>query len=451
MKRLARSELLSTFFPTWIWQGRQWAKGKVPKYDKFYWLNAHVHPVISTYYFLSSLLSVECAFLEANERINQAFQLLCWSILAHIIFGFLGWFFLISSWGNNGVSLFGAITFTLAGYNWKQQPCYQYTVAWFPWLLYGIASNNLLLSAMSLGMVILAGYYPIGIQIGAIAVGASILWGTSLLWVPIGVIIGLPQIIPFIKYLPKTIRTNKVSSIGKVPWWHFLSLVFPRAFRTNISGVGFWEMSYYVGIVPLLLMASSESRVWLLAVVSLFLMMGIGSNYLPRIPARFSFTFQFSITWMAVNGLNNLNLSSEVLILLCLIQAFDLWTNNSPLLFNHPYSELYQKPSWAFNTKLTRFLSSAKGRISGLPYPLFTGHINNLRTLGYSGGMQLKLMSKWRKDLNPDGSGCHDFFKGDGNPDDLTRFGVEYAYTTAKCNWEPTQIKHLYRNPSFSS
>lgn len=450
-QRLSRSELLSTFFPTWIWQGREWAKGKVPKYDPYYWINAHSHPVISTYYPFGIFTSV-LGSKNAKFKISSAFSLLVTSLGVHVLFGLVGWLMVLSVSYSTSIAIFGATTFILAGYNWKQQPCFQYTVAWFPWILYGIATNNVILAGISLGMMILAGYYPIGVQCGLISLLAALSWGgppAILLFIPIGLLIGAVQIIPFLRYLPKTIRANKVSDIGKVPWWHFGSLVFPKAYRFNINGVGYWEMSYYVGLVPLMTIWYTRSRaVWIYA-FAILLMMGVCGKHLPRIPARFSYTFQFGLIWCAVTGLQNLALSSPVVALLCLIQGYDLWLNNAPLLVNHPYAELYNPPSRAFNTKLTRYLKDTKERISGLPYPLFTGHINELRTIGYCGGMQLKLMAKWRCDTNPDGAGQHDFFKGDGDPHDLERY-VGYAYTRQRCDWPRTGLKYLYRSPALN-
>lgn len=449
MWKLSRSELLSTFFPTWVWQGRMWAKGKVPKYDPYYWINAHAHPVISSYYSPSVFLSI----LASCIKLDKAFKLLTGLLISHIILGAVGWYTLIYSWSNNGVALFGAITFTLAGYNWKQQPCTQYTIAWFPWLLCGIATGNYWLAGVSSGMIYLAGYYPIGIQILAVATLATFGWWTgpsTLLWIPIGVLIGLPQLIPFIKYLPKTIRSKKVSEAGKVPWWHFASLVFPKAFRFHINGVGYWEMSYYIGIIPLLTVWYTSSHAWILVLASSSLMLGACGKLLPRIPARWAYTFQFSLAWCAVSGLANLHLPDYVVALLCIIQAYDLWHNNSPLLVNHPYAELYNKPSWAFNTRLTRYLNEhlkSNERVSGLPYPLFTGHINQIKTLGYCGGMQLKLMAKWRGDDSSDGKGEHDFFKSNGDSNGLNIARVKFARTAKDIHWLHTDIPQLYRNP----
>lgn len=444
-RRFSRSELLSTFFPSWIWQGREWSKGRIPKYDPGFWIVADVHPVISTYYPPSAIASFLCAYtIRSLDTIFSAFVAL---LFLHVLFGFIGWFYLIHTWANFYCAVFGAITLTFSAYNWKQQPCFIYTIAWFPWLLTGIATHNILLTSIAFGMVLLAGYYPIGIQIALIAGCASVLWNCPPYWVPIGLVLGSPQLVPFIKYIPKTIRANKHDNIGKVPWWHPISLLVPKLLRRNLNGVGYWEMTYYVGIVPLGLLAASSSRAWIICVVSYVLMLGAFSRFFPRIPARWCFSFQFALGWCAVSGLINLHLTERVLAGLCLVQAFDLIWNNADLIPTSPYSELYNKPSRAFNTRLTRYLQGVKGRVSGLPYPLFTGHINELLTLGYSGGMQLRLMSKWRNDRNPNGSGGHDFFRNNIDGECLDRARVEYAYTPKAIDWPNTPIKRLYRNP----
>jgi hypothetical protein len=447
MNILARSELLSTFFPTWIWQGRTWLKGKVPKHDPFYWLNAHAHPVISTYYPPGILTSILGALLP----LRNAFSLLVASLGLHVLFGGIGWYFLFKTWAVTPVAVFGAVTMTFAGYNWKQQPCFQYTNAYFGWLLYGIATNNLTVAGCSAGLTILSGYYPIGIQVLAIGVAATLIWQTSLSWILIGFLIGLPQILPFIKYLPKTIRSRGHDDIGKVPFWHPVSLIWPEALRYNMNGVGYWEMSYYIGLTPLLVMWHSKSTAWILMVVSYLLMLGVGARRLPRIPARFSYAFQFSLGWLAVSGLNNLSLAPGVLWALVLLQTSDLLWHNAPLLVTRPYSELPKRPDWAFNTALARYLEGTKNRVSGLPYPLFTGHINRIQSLGYSGGMQLLLMARWRGDDNSNGSGDHDFFRKNVDGVELDRARVEYAYTRKELDWDRTPIRHLYKNRRIQS
>ena len=441
---LATSELLSTFFPTWIWQGKEWAKWRIPKYDPYYWINAHAHPVISSYY-VPQLL---CSFWRPKS-IDSKFRVFVLSLIMHYLISSIGWFSLITTWSSSLIAIFGAITLTYVSYNIKQQPCFIYTISWFPWLLYGIATHSILLSSISFGMILLAGYYPIGIQATLIAALASVWWDSPLTWIPIGTLIGLPQLIPFLRYIPKTIRANKHDDIGKIKWHHFITLLFPGLNKPK--DVGFWETSCYVGIIPLMLIIHPvinhiSSGAWALGVASYLLAMGAFSQWFPRIPARWLWTFQFSLGWIATSCLGTMKLSQSYLMALLFIQAFDLWHHNR-LWPTRPFCELSNRPSFAFNTQLTRFLEGCQDRVSGLPFPLFTGHINRIRTLGYSGGMQLKLMAKWRNDTNPNGSGEHDYFRSNIDDSRLDISRVGYAFTTTKIPWEPTSIKYLWKNP----
>ncbi len=437
---LATSELLSTYFPSWIHQTRG------EKNDPYYWIVPDAHPVLSTYYPIKPARFVPLSW----RSLNTLFKVFTWNLTLHSLLGSIGWYLLICQWASPTTAFFGSITLNYASYNVKQQPCFIYTIAWFPWLLLGIASHSILLSSVSFGMILLAGYYPIGIQATLIAVCASVWWDSPLTWVPIGTLIGLPQLIPFIRYLPKTIRANKHDDIGKIKPLHILTCILPIL---NVpEDVGFWETSCYVGIVPLLLIGrclfqgSVTSQVWMLGVASYILAMGAFSQWFPRIPARWLWTFQFSLGWLAVSCLHNLYLTGVWAWSLLAIQAYDLWYHNRQLLPTRPYCELPNRPSFAFNTELTRFLEGCQDRVSGLPWPLFTGHINKIKTLGYSGGMQLKLMAKWRNDTNPNGSGEHDYFRSNNDMEALTRYRVKYAYTSKKIDWLPTLIPNLYRN-----
>lgn len=422
---LSRSELLSTFYPSWLYIGRQARKLKLWKYEPCYWLNFHAHPVLSSYYPPHVLTAWIASFL----NLDMAFVLLTRTILVHFVWMSIGWYLLLNlNYTGLSLLLFGVLTLTYSAYNIKQQPCIIYTISWFPWLLLGITQNNVLISSVAFGMILLSGYYPIGIQMLGISILASLLWGRNLLWVPIGVLIGLPQLVPFLRYLPKTIRM-----------------------RTNEKvDVGFWEKTWYPGITALILVIYSSSRIWLLLVISVLLSLGLFSKYLPRISYRWLFTVQFCLGWMAVSGLSNITSNFMLVTSLLIIQAFDLYYHNSKLIPTYPYAELQKRPQQAFNTKLTAFLEAnlkSDERVSGLPYPLFTGIINGIKTLGYCGGMQLKLMAKFRGDLNPNGSGAHDWFKLKEDDTALDRHRVRFAYTRKRPYWKASPIRHLWENP----
>jgi len=414
-KRLATSELLSTFFPTWIWQGREWAKGRIPKYDPYYWGNSHTHPVLSTYYPFQLIQPIAFSL---KLGYNASFKAFLGVLFIHVAFGFVGWYFLLQKSYEPMLSLFGAITLTFGAVSLRQQPCILYTLAWFPWTLH----QDPLISAIAFGMMILAGYYPFSIYLLPIAVMAHILWYSEA-WVLCGLFLGLPQLVPFLKHLPNTVKRvdDKCES--------------PAV-----------ERRFYVGIIPIMLLPFATSRIWPLTVLSALFSLGLCKGYFPRVHERWLVVLQFCIGWMAVNSLNNLKLNTAQLILLTGLHIFDIFWHNRECLPPRPYCELWQRPSRVFNTNLTRYLESNLGdyKVSGLPWPLFTGHINGLRTIGYCGSMQTKDMWEWRKSFR------HDPFIDGVNPDDLTKHRIKYSYSRKKPDkWHPTPIRHLYRNPNL--
>ena len=439
----ARSELLSTFFPSWIWQGRQIRQFKSWKYDPYYWLNFHSHPVLSSYYPIHVLSAWVGSFLS----LDNAFKLLLWSVRLHHLVTSIAWFLTLSYFYEPTIAIFGSFILTYNAFNIKQQPCLVYTVTQTSLLTLGIVSGNIFLSSLSFGSLLLAGYYPIGIQATLWALALTLLSQTSFVWVPIGLLVGSIQFIPFIKYLPKTIRTKKVGLLGILKVSDFLELLWPQ--RVSKHGVGYQELSFYMGLVAVLCLPFSTSRAIWIILLSALIMLGIGRKWLPRIPARFGFLLTIGLGWCATNGLSNMALTYHSLLALVFLTYFDLFWHNSTLDPHLPHSELPNRPKWAFQTALTTFLeANSKGfRISGLPYPLFTGHINRLQTLGYSGGMQLKLMSKWRQDNNPDGGGEHNYFQSHEDNELLDRYRVRFSYQGKGHDWLSTPVRGLWENP----
>jgi len=411
--QLATSELLSTFFPSWIKLGRG---GR-----DTYWLVPNAHPVLATYYPIHRIT----AFIGAKLNLDRAFILLVYTVLLHTLWASIGWYLTFRSLFSPLVAVFGAITASYMAYSLKQQPCIAYTLAWLPWTLFFITRYDILLTGVCFGMTLLAGYYPIGIYTTLIAVCASIWWDTPLLWIPIGTVIGLVQIVPFLRYLPKTIRKIKSSKVE----------------------VGPWETNFYMGIIPIVLLIINPQwrYLWILAPLVLSYLF---RNFLPRIYQR-----AWLLSAYMVVAMTCMLLSKETALFLLLLQSLDLWLHNRTLLPTRPYCELYQRPLLAFKSRLVKYLELHLGtdRVSGLPHPLFTGLINNFNTLGYCGGMQLKLMAKWRGDTDPNGSGHHDYFRGKEDEAPLGIARCKFAYTTKNINWETTGIRNLYKNPNYGS
>ena len=400
-ERLATSELLSTFFPTWLRRGNG------------YWLNRKAHPVLSSYY----PPNVFSGYLSKYLNLDDSFVLLLCVMFSHVIFGFISWYWLFSQSYEPLLSLFGALTLTFGAYSLKQQPCIIYTLSWFPLTLH----QNPIISSIAIGMMILSGYYPLELYLLPISLMAHLLWYKEV-WLISGILIGLPQLIPFLKYLPKTTKRMRDKCES------------PEV-----------ERRFYVGIIPVLLVyfgTVSGTRVWPILIAACLGVLGIGKEFLPRVHERLLIVVQFCMGWMAVSGLNYLNLNPTNLVIIVLLHAFDLYWHNKECLPPRPWCELYQKPSWAFNTRLTRYLEANLdgNRVAGLPWPLFTGLVNGFKTMGYQGSMQLKLMARWRGT-----SGSHGI---EGlSEDDLERYRVRFSYGSKRDGWESTPIHNLWRNP----
>lgn len=393
---LATGELLSTFFPTW----------RGPRFND-YWGDNYTYPVLSSFYPPQVILKA----LSEKLSDDRAFRVYVYHLLLHFLFGSIGWYFAILSITSSvWVALLGALTFTYQAFHIRQQPCLVYTISWFPWMLCGLAHASIL-SSIAVGMMLLGGYYPLAIYI--LPLGFLINPWQMALSTVIGSIIALPQLIPFIKHLPKTIK-QKAEPIPTPPW----------------------ESKFYFGIVPLLL-ASWWHLVLIPVVICLYLL----RFRLPRVPFRSGIIICYG--FIALSLLQALKLPKEAIWALIVIQALDLWLHNR-LLPSRPYCELYNKPSRAFNTTLTKYLDKhLTGKVSGLPWPLFTGLINRFKTIGYCGSMQTKEMWAWRRSFK------HDPFIDGIDENELTKRNVQFAYTCKKLDWIKTPVRFLYRNPAL--
>jgi len=404
---MATGELISTFFPSWIWMGRQARKLHSWKYDS-YWLNYHAHPVLSSYYPPHVLTAWISSFL----NLNASFKLFVYTIYLHMLVQSILWYYLLLPLGAL-LALFGSITITYAAFQWRTQPCIIYTLTWFPLSLYA----NHFLAGSGLCLMLLGGYFPIAIYlVPLIIVKHALSWQ---LFYILGIIPALIQIVPFVRYLLKTIRHGTSSDLA----------------------VGFWEKRWWFGLTPLLFIP-----IKFYAIVLLYaLIVSAYKQVLPRVWQRAMIPMYYLAILTAL-----INIPTKYINILIALQVLDLWLHNRSMIPTRPFCELWSKPSNVFNTPLTRFLEKQDGRISGLPFPLWTGHINNLKTLGYCGGMANKMMAKFRNDNNPNGSGTHDWFKTNKDGKNVDLYGIKYAYTRKKMDWKTTGIRYLWENPRFS-
>lgn len=272
--------------------------------------------------------------------------------------------------------------------------------------------------------------------------------GHLVLGTVIGLLIGLPQLLPALCYWPQSVRSQPHRSLsGRVPLaFLFKGCLMPRT-CDRVNGLFFPEVCVFTGWLPLLSAWYAPWSHW--HGILLLGILGATGRWMPRgfrLPARFCWLISISLVFLSLHGLPYLPVSKEVLILLVILQVASLMWASWNLLPMEPFCQQWERPSAVFNTALTRWLSShATGnRVSGLPYPLRTGHINRIRTLGYNGGSR----SLWMAQLRPQ-EGGHDWFEHGRDGKKLDAYGITYAYTyrhLKRPKWLPTPMAHLFRN-----
>lgn len=351
---LCTSELASTYFPHWIWMGRELRKGRFPLKENIYYNYPGCIPFLSTFYPPNFLTAVVGSML----GLDQAFALFTVLILGHYLVGSLVAYWMFSQWTTPLVSLFGAITLTYSGYNIKPQtPASAFTCCWIPGLF--VAGP---FGCLSLGLTILAGYYPPLVYVLPLA----------LLLNPaaaLGVVIGLPQILPFLWYWPKSIRSAKKDdpNFGRLSWSKLLDLVVPTNSVTPTAGVHYPEVAMYLGIAPLFIF--HPSWWWVPLCVSMSITFGLISS-IQRIPARALYLTTLSISVLALQNVHGIGI--------VFLQSF-LLLQNASIYPSFPFSQWWDKPSRLYS----RYPKDAT-------WPNFTGYLEEERRMQYAGGFCLK-------------------------------------------------------------
>ena len=372
------SELASTFFPYLIYQGRHGNKD-----EQIYYYFPRCIPFLSTFYPLN--FGIAC--LSRLLTLDVAFRLYQAMINIHLLIGSCFAFYVFSSWTSPILALVGALSVAYGGYAVKiYQPCIPYTMAWLPGMLLPGP-----IGGICFGMAILAGYWPILIYFAPFALLAQFHWGYSWGWLGLGLLIGSPQICTFLWYLPQSVRAKGKSicnKLGKVPIYRFLNIIWPDRSIKKINGVLSQEMAMYLGLLPFFIFFSKSLIWWVLGFCTLG-MVGL-FPLIPRIPARWTHLFSFSLAWLAIDGLTRANFSDKVLIVLALLQAFLLLQNRVYLNYG-VFTEWWKKPSdfWPSYSKL--YNNSSITSYNSV-FPHFTGYMTETVTPGYTGGFALQWM-----------------------------------------------------------
>jgi len=329
------SEMGSTFYPYWHWMGEQLKKFKLPFTDSIYYRYPVAIPFLSTLYLPHLITSL-----------IGSFRVLQYSILLHYFLGSTIAFFLFREWASDTVALFGAITLFYSGYSIKiQQPCIIYTMAWIP----GIFFDGWF-GILSMAMCFYGGYYPILIYLMPFIL---VMHTKTVL---LGFLFALPQLIPFMVYYFKSVRskTKIDKNIGKFPISKLVEFFLPVRNRTHTSNVMFMEMQTYMSALPFVFIWYSHSRFWVCLLFSIVIAIGLIKPW-DRIPARALYLATLSVTILATDGLSKLGLSLNAQYAILFLQMF-------LLLFNRDIYPCFPFTQWwtKSHQDVTGYLGSNK-------------------------------------------------------------------------------------------
>lgn len=348
--RLCTSEIVSNEYPHWLWMGRQLRKGIWPMKDNIYYREPGSIPFLCTFYppyFVT-------AWISSFVTQNTSFKLYSYLIYIHSLLGSLFSYIILYKYGQL-IALFGALSLTYNAYMIRPQTaCMMFTMAWIPACLvpgwFGM---------IAFGMAILGGYWPI------ILAGFPIfLFNPSCL---IGSLLALPQIIPFLRYYPKSVRAKKPfdKTWGRMPLKRFF---FQLRWPEN-GMIHYPEYSFGVGVCFFVALFV-PSWWWIVALYGFIGSQGV--FILDRIPARFVYLVSFAVIMASISALDLLN--SHFILGLTILQGFLLWKNR----------DIY--PSFPFSQWWTQI---SNHKFVGKEWPNNTGYMNEEHHHDYYGGFAL--------------------------------------------------------------
>ncbi len=155
----ATSSAVDIQFSASVHLGRELRKGRLIPEDPYFYPRISGIPYLSNFYPFHMIQ----AFIGSFLSLDNAWILYCLGMMLHYLWASVGAYLLFGQFGP-WIAFFGAITLTHFGYAIKQNSCINYTLAWVPWVFFGAEIHNPWIMGFSLGMVLLAGYWPLGLQ-----------------------------------------------------------------------------------------------------------------------------------------------------------------------------------------------------------------------------------------------------------------------------------------------
>lgn len=452
---IASGEALDCDFPTFKLCGEYWRRFKLPK-DPYYFRDL-TGVRTGTYYPINIILSWLTLF---TKSLDTAWCVYVFNILLH---NFLTLIFSYHLFGTGLIGLFGALAWTFAAYHVKTTLWYVQTFTWITATLLFAQQQQTILMGASLGMLYLAGHPPLVLYFMYAFAGYCILhWYFPIQSFIIGILIGLPQLYALFRYRKysrlSTYDYHDKRKIGSLPLWLYFSMLIPIKYREFVAGVEYREWNVYVTPVIFFLALFSRSNCWILLLISIALSFGKGlfklfNKLMCRFPHRWAYFATMAMVVLGVDGLRNWGLT-EIQLICCIVLLGIYLIPNISHIKHYPFSQWIRRPSKVFNTPVLKYLEkhANKSLINNLPYPVYTGQINHLNTLGYTGGNHILLLG-YLLNIPLQGYAPFDYFKfnKDGNLVDTLHIKYHVGYRPSKNEkwmkirglnlWENTNVK----------
>jgi len=380
---IAYGEALDTDFPTFRLCGEYWRRLRIPE-DPYYFKDL-IGVRAGTLYPINAILSLISSYF----GIDGAWIIYVWNGLLHSFATSILAYFMF---GQGLYGLFGALAWSYGAYHIKTTLWYLQT---FTWITAAITFTELHMpfwSGVSLGMLLLCGHPPLVVMFSMVFIPYAVMRGVYPN--PI-LLIGVYQWYRYYRYGKTSVRKCQDKTVGKLPLAAYLWALMPVRYREFIGGIGPEEWSFYVGPLVFALALFGHGHCWLLVILAIILSAG-KPFILFRFPYRWGYFAMLGTVVLAVDGFRNLN-TNQVLINTILVFTGISLLHNQYLIRPYPFAQYPIKPSEVFSTPLLKYLEyHARGyRVNNLPYPVYTGQIDHIKTPGYTGGNHIYSVGKF--------------------------------------------------------
>ena len=446
---LCYGETLDYEFTTFRLCGEYWRKFKIPQDPCYFKDFAGSRQGI--YYPVNIIFSYIASFF----KIDTAWRIHVFNILFHSL---LTSFFAYHLFGKGLIGLFGALAWGYCAWHIKTQLYYVQGFTWITAALYFVEHLYPIQAGISLGLLLLCGH-PLLVGVLCVLLPfLAVFKGLLTISTPlIAFTIGFPQIWAVWKYRKKavgsTLTYEEKVKVGSLPVWVYAFMFLPIRIREKIAGLGFEEWNFYVTPLIGFFALFGRGDCWVLLAVAVCFSLGrsvfkLFSKFLPRFPHRFGYFAMLAIIVLGVDGLRRFNLPDKQLILLNVFLGLLLWFNRD-LIHIHPFSQWTKKPSQSFETPLLKFLEeNSKGyRVNNLPFPVYTGQINHIKTCGYTGGNHSIKLGQFLN-IPKMGIAPYNWFDWRQDGELLDWFQIKYHIGKKPLDpkWIPTKFDNLWEN-----